>query len=63
MTPQTVYRDADNAGFVDPKGLETGGEGWPDGLSGTFVLPSEKGQLEFRANVPNGDYRVLLSAQ
>ena len=48
------------AGFVDPRKLSAGGEGWPDGLSGTFVLPPEDGRLEFRARVPNGDYLVWL---
>ena len=62
VTPETVFPGAANCGFVDPKNLKAGGEGWPDGLSGTFVLPPEDGRLEFRARVPNGDYLVWLCA-
>jgi hypothetical protein len=62
VTPATVFPGAHGYGFVDPKGLTTGGEGWPDGLSGTFVLPPEAGLLTFRARVPDGDYLVWLSA-
>jgi hypothetical protein len=62
VTPETVYPGAEGFGFVDPKNVTTGGEGWPDGLSGTFVLPPEDGQLAFRARIPDGDYLVWLSA-
>ncbi len=62
VTPETAYAGAANAGFVAPKNLTTGGEGWPDGLSGTFVLPPEDGQLTFQARVPDGDYLVWLCA-
>ncbi len=58
MTPQSKG----SAGFVDSKGLEAGGEGWPDGLAGTFLMPPEDGRLEFRAAVPDGEYLVWLCA-
>ncbi len=60
VTPDTIYPGAANGGFVDPKKLKAGGAGWPDGLSGTFVLPPEGERLTFRARVPDGDYLVWL---
>ena len=39
VTPDTEFPGSANCGFVDPKKLKAGGAGWPDGLSGTFVLP------------------------
>jgi hypothetical protein len=62
VTPEMAFPGTDGFGFVDPKGIATGGEGWPDGLSGTFVLPAEDGQITFRARVPDGDYLVWLCA-
>ena len=62
VAPDSVFPGSAAAGFVDPKNLSAGGEGWPDGLSGTFVQPPENGRLEFRARVPDGDYLVWLCA-
>ncbi len=60
VAPDTVFPGAARCGFVDPKKLKAGGEGWPDGLSGTFVLPPQDGRMEFRARVPAGEYFVWL---
>jgi len=62
IAPDAAFPGSAGAGFVDPKKLSAGGEGWPDGLAGTFVLPPADGGLEFRARVPNGDYLVWLCA-
>ncbi|HVS39301.1 MAG TPA: glycoside hydrolase domain-containing protein, partial [Gemmataceae bacterium] len=60
VTPDTVFPGAANCGFVDPNKLAAGGAGWPDGLSGTFVLPHDNDRTVFRARVPAGDYFVWL---
>ena len=60
VAPDAAFPGSAGAGFVDPRKLSAGGEGWPDGLAGTFVLPPAAGRLEFRARVPNGDYLVWL---
>ena len=60
VTPDTVFPGSSNCGFVDPKRLKAGGAGWPDGLSGTFVLPHDNDRTVFRARVPAGDYFVWL---
>ena len=60
VAPDTIFPGPANCGFVEPKKLKAGGAGWPDGLSGTFVLPPEDGRLEFRARVPDGEYFVWL---
>ena len=44
VSPDTVFSGKDNCGFVDPSKLKAGGDGWPDGLSGTFVLPPQAGR-------------------
>jgi len=60
VSPQTVFQT--DFGFVEPKGLTHGGEGWPDAVSGTFVLSAEGRPLDFRAKVPDGEYRLWLCA-
>lgn len=50
------------AGFASTQGLQHAGEGWPDLLSGTFVLGGDGQTLDFRATVPDGDYLVWLAA-
>ncbi len=62
VAPDEAFPGSAGAGFVDPRKLSAGGEGWPDGLAGTFVVPPADGGLEFRARVPNGDYLVWLCA-
>jgi hypothetical protein len=63
VPPWTVYTDAKGLGFEDKKGfLDPGGEGWPDGLSGTFQIAKEGKPIDFRARVPNGEYHVWLCA-
>lgn len=62
IAPSTVFDAAKSAGFVAPHELTHGGEGWPDLLTGAFVIAPEGKPLTFRARVPNGDYRVWLSA-
>ena len=37
VAPDAVFPGSAGGGFVDPKTLSAGGEGWPDGLAGTFV--------------------------
>ena len=49
-------------GFVDPAGLQIAGAGWPDLLTGAFVLPPDGKTLEFKARVPSGDYCFWLAA-
>jgi hypothetical protein len=61
-TPDTVFPGSAHCGFVDPNKLKAGGAGWPDGLSGTFVMPPPNGRLQFRAAAPNGEYQVWLCA-
>jgi hypothetical protein len=60
VSPQTAFQS--DFGFVEPKGLTHGGEGWPDALSGTFVLGAEGKPVEFRAKVPDGEYKLWLCA-
>src|SRR5262249_879277 len=60
VSPQTASQS--DFGFVEPKGLTHGGQGWPDALSGTFVLAVEGEPLEFRAKVPDGQYKLWLCA-
>lgn len=48
-----------NFGLTDTNGVREGGEGWPDLLTGTFLIGDTIG---FRAAVPNGKYKVWLSA-
>lgn len=62
VSPQTAYTAKAGAGFDDPRELTHGGEGWPDVLTGTFVTAPEATPFTFRARVPNGEYRVWLSA-
>lgn len=57
-----AYPGKDGCGFVEPKELAEGGQGWPDPLSGTFVLGGHNASVEFRADVPPGDYRYWLLA-
>jgi hypothetical protein len=57
-----AYPGKDGCGFVAPKDLAEGGKGWPDPLSGTFVLGGHNATVEFRADVPPGDYRYWLLA-
>lgn len=59
---QSVYSDKQKFGFVQTKGLTQGGEGWPDRLTGTFVLGEDGQKVEFKAALPNGDYDVWLAA-
>jgi len=37
------------------------GEGWPDGLTGTYVMAAAGAPLEFHARLPNGRYDVWLA--
>jgi hypothetical protein len=62
VTAQTGFKEGKDAGFVATKGLTAGGEGWPDLLSGTFVAAPDGETMEFRAPLPNGDYRLWLAA-
>jgi len=66
---KTAYTDARGFGFVSAEGLSHAGGHWPDPLTGTFaaaalgrggVLTGK--QIEFRADMPNGEYVVWLSA-
>jgi hypothetical protein len=56
------YSPTARFGFVAPKGLLQGGEGWPDLLTGTYVRPAPGGTLQFQAQIPNGTYHVWLAA-
>ena len=60
VAPDTVFPGAARCGFVDPKKLKAGGEGWPDGLSGTFVLPPRDGRMEFRPRPRRRVFRLAL---
>ena len=42
------------------KGVAHAGTGWPDALSGTFVMAAEGEKLAFAASVPNGNYSAYL---
>jgi hypothetical protein len=48
--------------MLSGKGLVHGGTGWPDALSGTFVMAAEGERLAFSAPVPNGTYSVYYIA-
>ncbi|MBS0263529.1 MAG: hypothetical protein JSS02_16430 [Planctomycetes bacterium] len=43
-------------------GITHGGTGWPDALSGTFVLAPEGERFSFSAPLPNGAYAAWLLA-
>jgi hypothetical protein len=49
-------------GFDSAKGLSHGGLGWPDALTGTFVIAEPERAFTFRTHVPKGEYRALLFA-
>jgi hypothetical protein len=61
IAPQTRFDEKTGVGFLS-KEQTAGGEGWPDLLAGTFVIAPEGKPLEFRASVPDGDYRLWLCA-
>ncbi|MBY0227927.1 MAG: hypothetical protein K2W96_01470 [Gemmataceae bacterium] len=44
------------------KGIVHGGTGWPDALSGTFVMAAEGEKLSFTAGVPDGTYSTYFIA-
>jgi hypothetical protein len=62
VSPATVFGEASEYGFVSPEGLAAGGEGWPDPLTGTFVWSPDGQVIEFRAEVPPGEYLAWLAA-
>lgn len=55
-------RQADTGGFVSTQGLASGGTGWPDRLSGTYVIAPHNQPFTFKAIVPNGKYLAWLCA-
>ncbi len=48
------------AGFVSSQGLAPGGSGWPDRLSGSYVIGAHNQPFTFKASVPNGKYLAWL---
>ena len=48
--------------MLSGKSIIHGGTGWPDALSGTFVMAAEGEKLSFSATVPEGDYTAYLIA-
>jgi len=68
VTASSVYSDEQGYGFVEGKNLAEGGTGWPDLLSGTYVMAGvqKEGQtpgvpMIFKARVPNGKYLLWLA--
>ena len=53
---------ANDARSGGAKGLTHAGDGWPDLLSGTFVMAPEGEAFTFTAKVPDGEYRYWLVA-
>ena len=49
-------------GFSGRARLDSGGQGWPDMLGGTYVKPARAGTLQFRARIPDGEYLAWLCA-
>ena len=49
-------------GFASTDGLAAGGGNWPDPLTGGFVMQRQGKEYEFKARLPNGDYRVWICA-
>ena len=62
VSPGLLFADEAGPGFTQGDGLEARGTGWPDLLAGTFVLGARNKPFEFKARVPNGEYRVWLCA-
>ena len=46
--------------MLSGKGVVHAGTGWPDALSGTFVMAAEGEKLTFAAAVPDGNYSAYL---
>ncbi|HTL53059.1 MAG TPA: hypothetical protein VL860_10820, partial [Planctomycetota bacterium] len=46
-------------GLVDAKDVSEGGEGWPDLLTGTFLIGPK---IVFQTKLPNGSYKVWVNA-
>lgn len=49
-------------GLASYDGIKAGGMGWPDLLTGTFLIPQNDKTLHFKARVPNGKYNAWLCA-
>lgn len=62
VTEITAYGTGGGCGFTSTDGLKEDGKGWPDLLTGKFVWSPSSGQMEFRADVPDGEYLAWLSA-
>ncbi len=62
VSAQTRFATTPGFGFVATDGLQQAGAGWPDRLTGTFVMAADGRPIQFHAKVPNGDYDVWLSA-
>ena len=62
--PKTIFKEDEpgSFGFLNSAGLVSGGKGWPDGLTGKFVMAKKGEAFTFKANLPNGDYLVWLCA-
>ncbi|HUU43141.1 MAG TPA: hypothetical protein VMX57_05145, partial [Planctomycetota bacterium] len=60
VTPQTRFQG--KFGFTTTNGLDKGGTGWPDALTGTFVHAPVGREVQFKAAVPDGEYLVWLAA-
>ncbi len=54
--------DGATGGFVSTQGLASGGTGWPDRLSGTYVIGPHNQPFTFKASIPNGKYLAWLCA-
>ncbi|MGH7143329.1 MAG: hypothetical protein ACREJ2_04255 [Planctomycetota bacterium] len=55
---KTAFADGD-CGLAAGSDAQEAGDGWPDGLTGTFLTGD---RLEFKAKVPNGKYKLWLCA-
>jgi len=62
VAADTAFAARQTYGFTQTKGLSQAGEGWPDRLTGTFVMGGDGQQLEFKASLANGEYDVWLAA-